>query len=154
MLAIYAILGYANFMRTFSDADRVREYSAKNYVGPARARGDSTFQIVAGEVQKGVHLTNRVPLVCQALRSNKFTEENGLVLEKVEGPPSGLSTKATFTYRFETPKRDANAKDDWPFLQLRGIAKDIFASLGGGEEFLRQERENFYGPLGDPADRS
>jgi hypothetical protein len=34
-------------------------------------------------------------------------------------------------------------KTAWPFLKLRGIAKDSFKSLGGGEEFLRKEREQF-----------
>jgi len=30
-----------------------------------------------------------------------------------------------------------------PFLELRGIAKDLFQELGGGEAFIRNERENF-----------
>ena len=36
------------------------------------------------------------------------------------------------------------------FLQLRGIAKDVFQSLGGGEAFIRKEREDFYGPGQEP----
>ena len=34
--------------------------------------------------------------------------------------------------------------DSWE--RLRGICKDIFAELGGGEAYLRNERENFYSP--------
>ncbi len=37
-------------------------------------------------------------------------------------------------------------------LRLHGIAKDVFASLGGGEEFIRRERENWYGDKPDPID--
>jgi hypothetical protein len=31
-------------------------------------------------------------------------------------------------------------------LRLRGTLKGVFQSLGGGEEFIRRERENFCGP--------
>jgi hypothetical protein len=30
-----------------------------------------------------------------------------------------------------------------PLIGLRGIAKDLFAKLGGGESFLRSERSSF-----------
>jgi hypothetical protein len=29
------------------------------------------------------------------------------------------------------------------FLRARGIAKEIYAEYGGGEEYLRKERESF-----------
>src|SRR5665213_1526572 len=115
-------------MQATTDADRVRQYSSKNYVEPARVRGESTIRIVAGEVQKAVHLSNRVPLVCQALKSHKFLDENGLVLEKWDGPPSGMSTTVAFTYRFrDAGVPDARQRAEWPFLRLRGIAKDVFS---------------------------
>jgi len=136
-----------------SNADLVREYSARHYVDPARARGDALVRIVAGEVHKGIHLHNRVPLVCQALSSRKFLEENGLVLEKLEGPPSGLGTRATFLYRFSKTGSPDSAHKEWPFLALRGIAKNLFGPEGG-EEFLRKEREQFYDPTGDTESRS
>jgi hypothetical protein len=132
-------------MQRISDAERVRQYSSRHYVAPARKRGEATVRIVAGDVHKAVHLSNRVPVVCQALKSRKFMDENGLELEKVEGPPSGLSTKATFTYRIKASGTGGRAETpEWPFLQLRGIAKDVFRSLGGGEKFIRSEREQFY----------
>ena len=40
--------------------------------------------------------------------------------------------------------------EEWPFKKLRGVAKEVFRSLGGGETFLRKERERFHGP-GDPS---
>jgi hypothetical protein len=36
--------------------------------------------------------------------------------------------------------------EEWPFQKLRGVAKEVFRSLGGGEAFLRKEREEFRGP--------
>jgi hypothetical protein len=134
-------------MKAASSADLVREYSARHYVNPARVRGDAVVRIVAGDVHKAIHLSNRVPLVCQALSSRKFMEENDLVLEKLEGPPSGLGTKATFIYRFTKGGSAGAAHREWPFLALRGIAKNLYGAEGG-ETFLRREREQFYGPSG------
>jgi hypothetical protein len=141
-------------MKASSDTERVRQYSSKQYIEPARKRGDVTVRIVAGDVHNAVHLSNRVPLVCQALESRKFIEENGLELEKVEGPPSGRSTTAAFTYRIKASGTTVSAETpEWPFLRLRGIAKDVFRSLGGGEEFIRNEREQFYRSNG-PGEKS
>ncbi len=117
-------------------------------------RGETTLSITAGDVQKAVHLSNRAPLVCQALKSNKFLDENGLVLEKWDGPPSGMSTTVVFTYRFKKSGGQETApKEDWPFLRLRGIAKEVFSGLGGGEAFLRKEREQFYPPSDRAGDK-
>lgn len=136
-------------MSTISDSDRVREYAAAKYVGPARAGRQTTIRIQAGEVQKGVHLSNRTPLVCQALKSHKFLNENGLVLEKWDGPQSGMSTTVVFTYRLldreGTPSGVAADPGTWAFSALRGVAAKVFGSLGGGEAFLREERNSFYG---------
>ena len=130
-----------------SHADRVRDYARRQYIEPARARRQSIVRIVTGEVHKGVHLSNRVPLVCQALKSHKFLNENRLVLEKWEGPPSGMGTTVTFTYRVLDASQPASVQsEDWSFGKLRGAAKDVFQSLGGGEAFLRKEREQFHGP--------
>jgi hypothetical protein len=37
---------------------------------------------------------------------------------------------------------DAPKEDPW--TRLRGALKDVFAELGGGEQYLRAEREHFY----------
>ena len=141
-------------MRTVTDTERVRQYSSKQYVEPARRRGDARVQIVAGDVHKAMHFSNRVPVVCQALKSPKFMAENDLELERVEGPPSGLGTRATFVYRIKASGNGIRpAEPEWPFLRLRGIAKDVFRSLGGGEEFIRNEREQFY-RLNGPGEKS
>ncbi|HYW45954.1 MAG TPA: hypothetical protein VE959_24030 [Bryobacteraceae bacterium] len=124
---------------------RVRDYTLREYIEPARRRGDVTVKVVAGEVQKGVQLSNRVPLVCQALRSRKFLEENGLILEKWEGPPSGMSTTVTFIYRLRDRAAEPGRQPaEDPLMRLWGIGKEVFQGLGGGEEFIRREREHFH----------
>jgi len=128
-----------------SHVDRVRDYVRRKYIEPARSRHESTIRIAAGEVQKAMRLGNRVSLVCQVLTSHKFLEQNHLVLEKWSGPPSGKSTTVLFTYRLlRTTDQASSQQSESPFLRLRGMAKDIFLSLGGGEAFIRKEREQFY----------
>ena len=125
-------------------ADQVREPARHEYIEPARRRGDSAVRIVAGDVQKAVRLVNRTALVCQALKSHKFLEENHLALEKWDGPPSGMSTTVTFTYRLTGQKpAAAQIPGESPLLQLWGIGKEVFQSLGGGEAFIRSEREQW-----------
>jgi len=128
------------------NADQIRNYIAIHYFRPARQKGQEAVTIVAGEVHRALHLSNRVPSVCQALTSKRLQEENGVVLERREGPRSGQSTTMTYTFRFmdgnavKTPRESS-------FMQLRGIAKQVFEELGGAEKFLRSERDHFYGPL-------
>jgi len=125
-------------------SESVRKYVRREYVEPARRRGDVRIRIVAGEVHKALNLANRVPSVCDALASRKFLEENGLAVESREGPPSGRSTTVTFEYSLK-PGRTPPPKDaQGSFLALGGIAKEIFQSLGGGEAFIRRERNRFY----------
>lgn len=44
-----------------------------------------------------------------------------------------------------TPEKD-------PILALRGLGKELWKSLGGGEKFIRELRENWYGPASLPAE--
>jgi hypothetical protein len=126
-----------------SHSDRVREYSRETYVNPARRRREKSFTINVGQVQKGVGLHNRVSLVCQALESEKFLRAHGLKLISKTGPPSGQSTTVTYTYEFLDSPPAPGGADAWD--RLRGALKDVFAEFGGGEAYLRNERENFYG---------
>lgn len=121
----------------------VRAYAVRNYVQQARRDGKVNFTITAGEVHRALGFHNRVPVVCNALRSDKFLRENGLRLVETHGPPSGLSTTATFTYEFaEIPSATAQRNLDL-FLSLRGIARDVYAQSGGGEAYLRAERASW-----------
>jgi len=139
-----------------SYAQAIRNYAKSEYIDPARRRGETEVRIRAGDVHKAMKFANRPALVCQALRSNIFRRENNLVLIKDEGPPSGLSTSVVFTYRVadahvparlptaaETATSENPSKRFLGLLQLKGIGKELFASLGGGEAFLRSERKAF-----------
>ncbi len=128
---------------TKSVSDSVRQYASDKYVRPTRHRGERTLSINVGEVHRAVALRNRVPLVCQALESDKFLQANELKLISKTGPPSGQSTTVTYTYEFIDTKPSSPKEDPW--ARLRGALRDVFAELGGGEQYLRAERDNFYG---------
>ena len=127
-----------------SKSDAVRHHAEEAYVRPARRKGDKLVSIQVGDVHRAVALQNRVPLVCQALESNKFLEANKLRLVSKSGPRSGQSTTVTYTYEFvdDSPLESAGG-DAW--LKLRGALKSAFAELGGGEAYLRAERQAFHG---------
>lgn len=128
-------------MKTGNSA-RIREYARREYIEPARKRGEITVRIVAGDVHKALGLQNRVPQVCNALRNKKFLDRNRLALEKAEGPPSGMGTTVKFTYRLleQNPAYKAD-----PILKLWGIAKGLFDKPGDWEASIRYDREHFYG---------
>jgi hypothetical protein len=124
-------------------SESVRQYATEKYVRPTQHRGARTLSINVGEVHRAVALRNRIPLVCQALESDKFLRANELKLISKTGPPSGQSTTVTYTYEFVQTKPSSPKDDSW--ARLRGVLKDVFAELGGGEQYLRSERDNFYG---------
>jgi hypothetical protein len=126
-----------------SVSDLVRQHATERYVRPTRHRGERTLTINVGEVHRAVALCNRIPLVCQALESDKFLRANELKLILKTGPPSGQSTTVTYTYEFVDKEPPAPKEDPW--MRLRGTLKDVFADLGGGENYLRAERDKFYG---------
>jgi hypothetical protein len=137
---------------TKPDSDAVRRHAYEKYISAARRRREKTVSINVGEVHRALALNNRVPLVCAALGSKKFLIEHGLRIVSKTGPPSGQSTTVTFTYEIvKSESQKPTADEAWQ--SLRGIAKDIYASFGGGEAYLRQERANFYGPGQDPLNR-
>ena len=138
-----------------SDAERIRQYARDNYVRPAVRRGEERVQIRAGDVHSALKLQRQHPNVCQALGSRIFLKDNNLVLEGKDGPSSGQSSSVVFTYRLpvssapqssdsqQTPPSKYKNPALLELLKLKGIGKELFASLGGGEEFLRSEREAF-----------
>jgi hypothetical protein len=141
-----------NAENSVSDSDAVRRHAYEKYVAPAHRRKEKLISINVGDVHREMGLSNRVPLVCAALGSKKFLSEHGLRIVSKTGPPSGQSTTVTFLYEVVQSKPEKRS-DDEIWQSLRGIGKDVYASFGGGEAYLQQERANFYAPGKDPLDR-
>jgi hypothetical protein len=124
-------------------ADDIRTHGREKYVVPARERQLEKFSIRTGDVVRELKLLGRVPAVCSALKSRAFLEQNRLRIVGRTGPSSGQSTTVTYTYEFVDALNSSQSHSD-PWTELRGALKNIFAGLGGGEAYLRGERENFY----------
>ena len=132
-------------------ADSIRSHVLGHYIDPARRRGEETITIVAKTILRDLRLRgDRAPSVCRALDAKKFCKENDLELVRIDGPEAKSSTTTSFTYRLPQrsevglPKPARNAIRD-----LRGIGRDMFAGVGGGERWLRKEREAFDAALAD-----
>jgi hypothetical protein len=124
-------------------ADRIRGFGRERYVLPARQRKEKRFSIRVGDVVREMKLTGLVPAACNALQTREFLESNGLKLVEKSGPKSGQSTTVVYTYEFAGTKPSSpHEQDSWK--RLRGALKGVFAELGGGEAYLREERTNFY----------
>ena len=124
-----------------SGTDRVRQFVAEQYVRPARSRGKGSFTVVIGDVHHSLGFRNRVNLVSTALRSSRFLQENHVLLKQIDGSLSGLGTRITF--ELEANESAGNGPQH-PLWCLLGQGKEMFQALGGGEAFIRREREDLY----------
>lgn len=130
--------------------EQTRKFAIRSYVEPARRSGEQTVRIRVGTIQRELGWTNRTPSVCSTLASQPFQREAGIeLIEKLGGPVSGgPSTTVEFVYRILGNGTDARPTENEPdrtrLESLFGICRETFAALGGGEEFLRRERE--WGP--------
>lgn len=126
-------------------SEEVQRHVKTMYLDQARRRGESTIRIKAGDVHRDLHWVNRVPSVCTTLSSTKFQRETGLELVSKEGPPSGFGTRVEFTYRLhgqENPRPQEPRRSR--FEALYGKLSDVFRELGGGENFIRNEKEELH----------
>jgi hypothetical protein len=123
------------------------------YVKPARLNGERTIQVKVGNIQKELGWTNRTPSVFSTLSSKEFQREAGVeLIEKRGGPPSGgPSTTWQFVYRVLGDKAERSQDSSSKRLpngagleKLYGILTDTYAELGGGEAYLKAERN--WGP--------
>src|SRR5580658_823039 len=131
--------------------EQTKLHVISTYIIPARQRGEKTVQIKVGNVQKELGWTNRTPSVFSTLSSREFQNEAGVeLIEKTGGPASGgPSTTVQFVYKvLGEPSRSPKAEKPLPngagLEKLYGILAKEFAQLGGGEAYLKAERN--WGP--------
>jgi len=132
----------------------------EKYVQPALLAGRIQFSVAVRDLMN--HLQARGfpqrnwPQVCTAIQTQKFLRENGLEIERVDGPAKKLSS--TVVVRYQVAGRGARpiaggAELGEPVAipadetaserafrlceKLRGLLKEELAEYGGGEAFLR-----------------
>lgn len=131
-------------------SDATKRHVITKYVNPARTRGERRLEVKVGNVVKELGLTNRTPSVFSTLSSVNFQREAGLeLIEKRGGPASGgPSTTVQFVYRVlgEKEPSDKRVDKNEDLMSLYGIGSDVFRQLGGGDEYLKRERESLQFP--------
>jgi hypothetical protein len=135
------------------DSERIRKRAWVSYIEPQIKKGHKRIAVPIKPLMKDLEAegfpTNHPRQFCKALQKKTFLQEKGLVVEYVEGPPSGTSTTVVIHYQLnhaaphagechvlETPEARAKRVVDG----LRGLLKDEIASYGGTEAFVRWVR--------------
>lgn len=141
-------------------SDQVRAIALEKYVHPAIHAGKIQFSVSVRDLM--MHLRadgfpeRNWPQVCTAIQTQKFLRENGLEIERVDGPPRKQSPTVVVRYQVasqvakpttgtvglegeasnlsrETPSARAFRLTE----KMRGLLKTELAEYGGGEAFLR-----------------
>jgi hypothetical protein len=134
--------------------EETKRHVITSYVRPARLKGANVIQVRVGTVQKELGWTNRTPSVFSTLSSKEFQQEAGVeLIEKRDGPPSGgPSTTVQFVYRIldgsaaqkPSSRKSRTIPNGAGLEKLYGILADAYKELGGGEAYLKAERN--WGP--------
>jgi hypothetical protein len=145
-------------------SELVRDVAVDRYVRPAVSAGRASFSIAVKDIMRDLESRgfprSNYPQVCTSLKTQKFLRENSLEIEKIEGPPSGLSTTVVIHYRVAEPESaspgpSGSATDLKPGTEedsaarakrlvdgIFGLLKEELAEFGGGEAFLRWVRSD------------
>lgn len=134
-------------MPDYGSTDRVRRSAVEHYIKPARKRGDKIVTIHSGTlermlVERKLLQPNRFPIVCNALRSKKFAQENSLELQETISPAaSRQSSTVSFVFSLKPETTTRKDSSEPTFDQLRGILQGSYRKLGGARKFHSDERE-------------
>jgi hypothetical protein len=144
-------------------SEQVRSVAKTKYVNPAIRAGKAQFSIgvreLLGDLKAETNFpSGHIPQICSALQTSKFLRENGLEIERVDGPPSKMSHTVVVRYRVRNrPQLSGIAEpsveretvtaeetpEEWAHRvtgKLAGLLKDELAEYGGGEAFIRWVR--------------
>ncbi len=78
-------------------ADRIRKFVLDHYVEPARIEGRAEITLRAGDIHRAMRLTNRLPVVCNAIGYPKFLELARVTLVDRDGPVQGANVYFRFS---------------------------------------------------------
>jgi hypothetical protein len=156
-------------------SDLVRQVVAEKYVRPAIQVGKTRFSVAVREIMKDLQGSGfpvgNYPQICTAMRTGKFLKEQGLEIEKIDGPPKGLSPTVVVHYKLagapgtihssgpnganrnsstaEAVVAPAETPQERAFRLTQGLCgllKEELAEYGGGEAFIQWIRSDDGGP--------
>lgn len=79
-----------------TQADEIREFVYRNYIQPARQRGETQITIRAYDIHKQMKLEEKLPAVCSALGTDKFQKMYNVTLLERKGPTNAANVYFTF----------------------------------------------------------
>jgi 5-methylcytosine-specific restriction enzyme B len=82
-----------------ADSSEIRSHLIRDHVEPARARGDYTVTIRAGDVVREVSSGTAIPAVCGVLGSDTFEREARVQRLAIDGPVPGATTLFVYKLR-------------------------------------------------------
>lgn len=85
------------FSPDLSLADRIRAYVFNNYIQQAKADGQETVTVRAGDVHRDMGLSSSMPSVCSAIGGHRFTKTANVVLVDRKGPTNGANVYFTYS---------------------------------------------------------
>ena len=132
---------------TSGSSKKVRDLAVRDFVAPSSRRRKSEFSIPVRSLlqalkQEGFPAGN-TPQVCSAIQSKKFLAQNHLVIDRIDGPPSGQSTTVVVHYRFTQRQDDtvAEATAEKRAIALiresAGLLQPTIEKFGGPEALLQ-----------------
>jgi hypothetical protein len=144
-------------------SDQVRSVALDEYIRPAIQTGKLHFSVAVRDLmpilQKNGFPKGNWPQVCSAIQTGRFLRENGLEIDRVDGPPKKQSPTVIVHYRLarsngptgelgnvhggaqgrplsETPEERAYRLTE----RLRGLMKNEIAAHGGASGYIRWVR--------------
>jgi len=145
-------------------SDQVRAVALEKYVHPAVRAGKERFSVAVRDLMQDLQTdgfpARNWPQVCSAIQAEKFLRANGLAIDAIDGPPSGLSTTVVVHYRVANPdlhskligtlsksehdkQQEEESPEEWAHRltgKLFGLMKDEIASFGGAEALIQSVR--------------
>ena len=83
----------------YASAHLLSIHVKRKYIDPAKKEGKKSLSIRAGDIQKELGFSRRIPVVCSALRSRKLQNKCDIELTYVGGPNN--STTTAFAYQLK-----------------------------------------------------
>ena len=136
--------------RSTGSSAKVRDLAVQKYVAPNVRKHVREFSIpVRGlmlELRDSGFPVENTPQICTAIRSRKFLRENNLVIDHIDGPPSGQSTTVVVHYRFKELQTELPGQDgvqEWAKRIIReseGLLQPAVTHFGSAEALLQWVR--------------
>jgi hypothetical protein len=140
------------------DSDRIRTRAWEKYIEPQIQSGKRLIQLEIKPLMKEMESegfpANHPRQFCKALQKRAFLRDKNLVLDRVDGPPSGTSTTVVLHFSYgggdfsfapteESTAHESPAQRAFRLTEkLRGLMKEEIAAHGGAEGFIRWVRSD------------